>query len=811
MGAHEYSTSGSWAGDFDGDGISDWAELYTYGSSLVSNDTDTDRMSDGYELAQGLNLTVDDRFGDADGDGFPNLLEFLKSTAAGTASSVPSADLTVGPGLTYTTISAAITALSADDQIIVVKAGTYAESLNSTSKRAFIIAENADPNATIIKPTSGNTVSATKDLYLRGFTLASISTAYGVYLNGNGNYGIVQCIMFGHNYGIYTYPSGTRNTIDVIDTMIRDGGSYGIYGFSGGSTVRLVHTTISGHGYYGIYSSTGSGSSNASTYALTNSIIWNPAASVEYYLSNTTLTATYSCIKGTTVYTGTGNINSDPQLVQGYLGSSSPCIDAGTATIVPKVIKDVRGDARTSGSAPDMGAHEYSTSGSWAGDFDGDGLNDTAEVYTYGSLLYNADTDADRMTDGYEATNSLRILVEDRYFDNDGDGFPNLAEFLKGTQANNATSVPTADLTVGPGLTYTTLSAALATVTTDDQIILVQPGTYEEVISNANYDNTKNYRIFIIASAVNPASTFIRASGVFQGAMIESRKDTFIGGFTLNAANQDGVRFSGAGYHGISNCILQGYLHGISVMAPSSTQTNTVEVINSLIADGSSYAIYANTPLNFKLTHSTLATLSSGTTTGSAGLVFCSGSGQSGTVLNSIIWGGTGTQITGVGSLAINYSCVRQSTMPTGTGNTNADPLLSQGRLTLGSSCLNIGTPLSWIIKDLDQNARAFGPAPDAGCFEFQRVVPSTTPTAQYLTGLNLTAGTGDFDGDGVSDAQEALRGTDPLNPDTDGDGVNDGTDRYPLDPDAWGTPPVGTDTTPPTISISQPSGAVQL
>jgi len=40
-----------------------------------------------------------------------------------------------------------------------------------------------------------------------------------------------------------------------------------------------------------------------------------------------------------------------------------------------------------------------------------------------------------------------------------------------------------------------------------------------------------------------------------------------------------------------------------------------------------------------------------------------------------------------------------------------------------------------------------------------------------------------DDDNDGLSDADEALAGTDPLNPDTDGDGVGDNDDAFPLDP----------------------------
>ena len=39
-----------------------------------------------------------------------------------------------------------------------------------------------------------------------------------------------------------------------------------------------------------------------------------------------------------------------------------------------------------------------------------------------------------------------------------------------------------------------------------------------------------------------------------------------------------------------------------------------------------------------------------------------------------------------------------------------------------------------------------------------------------------------DLDGDGVSDIEEAIIGTDPENPDTDGDGINDLEDPFPLD-----------------------------
>ena len=42
-----------------------------------------------------------------------------------------------------------------------------------------------------------------------------------------------------------------------------------------------------------------------------------------------------------------------------------------------------------------------------------------------------------------------------------------------------------------------------------------------------------------------------------------------------------------------------------------------------------------------------------------------------------------------------------------------------------------------------------------------------------------------DRDDDGLSEKDEIIIGTDPLNPDTDGDGVNDFNDSFPLNSDA--------------------------
>ena len=80
--------------------------------------------------------------------------------------------------------------------------------------------------------------------------------------------------------------------------------------------------------------------------------------------------------------------------------------------------------------------------------------------------------------------------------------------------------------------------------------------------------------------------------------------------------------------------------------------------------------------------------------------------------------------------------------------------------------------------------------------------------TATVSLSILLPTGS-DSDGDGIDDAEELLRGTDPYLADTDGDGVNDGVDAYPLDPAASSLPsPTGTDTIGPVITLVLPAAA---
>lgn len=64
--------------DSDGDGLSDYDEVFLYGTDPTKADTDGDGMQDGWEVGHGLNPLVNDASGDNDGDGVSNSDEYLQ-------------------------------------------------------------------------------------------------------------------------------------------------------------------------------------------------------------------------------------------------------------------------------------------------------------------------------------------------------------------------------------------------------------------------------------------------------------------------------------------------------------------------------------------------------------------------------------------------------------------------------------------------------------------------------------------------------------------------------------------------------------
>jgi len=162
---------------------------------------------------------------------------------------------------------------------------------------------------------------------------------------------------------------------------------------------------------------------------------------------------------------GIGNITNDPQLTPSYrLKTTSPCIDAGTASNAP--LTDIDGEVRWDHpghsnvvSIVDIGADEFvdadldhmadyweaetfggTTNSNGTADDDGDDLSDLGE-YENSTDPDDADSDADQMPDGWEVGNELDPLADDAGEDPDTDTMGNRGEYVADTDPRNPESV----------------------------------------------------------------------------------------------------------------------------------------------------------------------------------------------------------------------------------------------------------------------------------------------------------------------------------------------------------------------------------
>ncbi len=103
------------------------------------DDTDTDGMPDGYEVANSLNPLVDDSNGDADGDGLTNIQEFTKGKNPNLKDNIMYVDFTyTGPESgtqtePFNTLAEAINAIAAGGEIII-NGGTTSETFEGSNK-----------------------------------------------------------------------------------------------------------------------------------------------------------------------------------------------------------------------------------------------------------------------------------------------------------------------------------------------------------------------------------------------------------------------------------------------------------------------------------------------------------------------------------------------------------------------------------------------------------------------------------------------------------------------------------------------------
>lgn len=790
----------------NGDGLTN---LQNYQQKIdPTNPIDSNGIAYTWELQYFGRIHIDPS-ADPDNDGYSNIVEYLHNSDPTSASSIPTPDIVVDPtGSTgYTTIQSALSAVTQDYQVIVVNPGTYRESGINFPSYKIEVHSSAGAASTIIDShlfSGGPSIST--DAVLDGLSIINGST------DGNGG-------------GINISGGNVKLRNCVIANNLSGSGGSAIYSCS---NVTVVNCTL-------LNNATKDGSAtlqtNNGTITLLNTIVWNTGNEVgaDYTTGLVAVTASYCDIKGTSTYSGQGNINADPLLrADGHIMSGSPCIDSGTTNGATRC--DMDNEARPAGGGYDIGADEYT-------DTNGNGLPDWWQQKYFGGLnvsLTATSPAGDGLTNyqNYQQqidpinsndTNGIPYAWELQYFntiqidanaDSDGDGFPNGVEYSHNTDPTSSSSVPVADFIVDPsGSTgYATIQSALNAVTRDYQIIAVRPGTYHE------YNTTMpNYKV-LLRSTDGAAATTIAPGYLGIGLIVNT--DAVIDGFT--------IKTGWGNWSGWSSTIvkLMGGGGGIYI------QDGNVKIANCVFSQNSADAGSAVCSMGDK---TTLVNCTFFQNYGSATIEVTRGSLA---VVNTIAWDGSNEIVyTANVSASVSYSDIQGTSVYPGQGNINADPQLwpnhqsdaygtyyPDGHIMAGSPCIGAGNPATTVNRDMDNEIRAIPGSVDIGADQYRdsdggglpdwwqkRYFGNTgvDPTSLALNGVSLlncykwqldptTIGTMDSNGisyaweiqnfnqvhinpnadpdwDGLSNLNEYLYGTDPHNRDTNGDGIWDG------------------------------------
>lgn len=876
--------TGTWPGacqaqtDTDGDGIEDAWEAHYFGSLAQSagGDPDNDGMTNLEEFRNALNPTVDESFEDADGDRYPNVFELRRGSDPRNVSSTPAPNLTVNAagGGTHTTIGAAVAAANATNgayQIIGIAAGTYKGAANL---RSGVIVEATKPKLLFIGLEGASKTVIDGDSVHWGWWLKQAA--------------VVSSLTF-QKTGLALYVDAPAAEVRIVDVLVRDNaqtsaswsGATGLT-VNAGLRVHVVGSTFLDN--RGVAAAEQIWAGGVTT-TLTNTVVWGSAPGTQLGKApNTTLVTNGCLVKGQTL-AGTGNLPgaTNPKLrSDGRLLWDSPLREAGRT--VTQSRRDLDLETRPA-TMPDIGVDQYVDSDGdgladrWerdqvgnlttltsrtqdadgdgltneqeyarltkptVADTDGDGLSDGVEVNTHGTNPVVADTDGDDMPDGWEVTNGLSPLAANAFEDADGDRYPNVFEYARGTRANDAGSVPTPNFTVNAagGGTHTTVGAAIAAAN-------VTNGAYQIVgIAAGTYTGDQNLRGGVTVAATKPKLLLIGLAGASK-TIIDGERARW--GWALYSAAV------------VASVTIQNTWLALGVDAPG----QEVRVVDVLVRDNVTTDPEWATGVHVKnaaRVHIVGSTFLDNWGKGLVEQVWAAKGTM--TLTNTVIWGRSSGAPLGKAAdatLVTNHCLVKGQTL-VGTGNLPGDrdpKLRSDARLRSDSPLRRAGGTTASSRLDFDGEARP-SVAPDIGVDQFRDAEIDGLPDAwEVATVGNTTGMTGtadqdadgltnlqeydaetnplvanfdatgdrngdgvldglgrqlgfsatslDSDGDGVSNADELRRGLDPLRRDTDGDGVPDGTDPYPLDPRIKALPASTADVTPPVITLTTPWNA---
>lgn len=239
----------------------------------------------------------------------------------------------------------------------------------------------------------------------------------GALVNMTGSAALTRCMLVGNIatgsgasggavYSDYSALTTLTSCMVVGNTATDSGGAvytggavYSGYGYP--SLTALTNCTLAANTAGNKGGAVDTGGDGVTT--ITNSILWGNTAASDPQISGNA-TVTYSCVHGTAVYAGEGNINYHPYFVAPLTGNYhlkgySPCINAGDPNGNYSGQTDIDGDGRVLLGRVDMGADETTTRSQ---DSDSDGLWDDWELgqVCWAGQLATFDSDDNPDNDG---------------------------------------------------------------------------------------------------------------------------------------------------------------------------------------------------------------------------------------------------------------------------------------------------------------------------------------------------------------------------------------------------------------------------
>jgi hypothetical protein len=456
----------------------------------------------------------------------------------------------------------------------------------------------------------------------------------------------------------------------------------------------------------------------------------------------------------------------------------------------------------------------------WDTDFDGlaDGEEMTPGIR---SDPLDPDTDQDGMLDGWEVANNIHPLFNDSMADPDGDRYPNLYEFYQNKNPLNSGDKPVPDYIVDPsGATspFTTISSATYDAYMmggTRKIISVLPGAYTEA-SEGSTDYLYLYDEVLVVAPGGPLTTILDGSGtsssfylsgVLSGfgitnmpgrvaslsheraGMLGCRIYSNTSTNSLVTLGSDGAQMADMLFTGnqapsmvecgkghILNCRFDANT-GLTQGVISRQDSGTVEVYNSMFVNNigtvnglAGYFSTSSTALSGYAASFVNCTFAGNNVSagGTAGIFYLSASTPPVNVRNSIVWNNNSRPIFKGTQANLLFSNSDVQGGYAGLMNWNLNPLLaSDNKISATSPCLDLASSAVLVPFDIAYGARVLGNYADLGPHEVgdgdadNDGLPDTWEI-QNFGNITVRNGTGDEDGDGLTNLDEYLLGKPP-------------------------------------------------